>query len=343
MAGSGEFGGMNRRVKFWIGIAVSVLCIVIVLWLVDLGELVETIRTADLRVVLLIAAAQVGFMLVRAVRWQVMLSVKSSRVRYWPLLHAQNIGYLVTNLFPFRLGELARSYIAGTDPENDISLTQALSSVVLERMLDVLVIVLLFAAAIPFAPSLPDGMQAAGTLLGIVGASGFVVILVAAIYRDRTLGLVRRLLVRLRRLDSTIWLGRAEALLDGFGALTRWQLLLPVLGLSALAWGIIVLAYYGGLRGFWPDASLAAALFALCAAGFGISAPSSPGFVGVFHGAIVLGLSVFPVSTEQALGFALVYHAVMYLAVLVLGVIALSQSSQSLGAIVAAVRNLGRT
>jgi glycosyltransferase 2 family protein len=256
------------------------------------------------------------------------------------LLHAQNIGYLVTNLFPFRLGELARSYIAGTDPENGISLTQAISSVVLERMLDVLIIVLLFAAAVPFAPSLPDEMQAAGTLLGILAAGGFMVVLVAALYRSRTVGLVRWLLTKVGRPDSDTWLARTEAFLDGFGALTRWQLLLPVLGLSALVWGVIILAYYGGLRGFWPDASLAAALFALCAAGFGISAPSSPGFVGVFHGAIVLGLSVFPVSTEQALAFALVYHAVMYLIIIALGLISLSQSGQSLGATVAAVRNL---
>jgi uncharacterized protein (TIRG00374 family) len=333
---------MNRRFQFWIGIAVSVLCIVIVIWLVDLGELVNTIRTADLRVVLLIAAAQVGFMMLRAVRWRVMLLVKSSHIRYWPLLHAQNIGYLVTNLFPFRLGELARSYIAGTDPENDLSLAQALSSVVLERMLDVLVIVLLFAAAVPFAPSLPAEMRTAGTLLGIIAACGFIVVLVAALYRERALGLASWVLSRIKRLDHDVWLARADAFLDGFGALTQWQLLLPVLGLSALIWGIIVLAYYGGLRGFWPDASLPAALFALCAAGFGISAPSSPGFIGVFHGAIVLGLSVFPVSTERALAFALVYHAVMYVIIVALGLVSLSQSGQSLGAIVASVRNLRR-
>jgi uncharacterized membrane protein YbhN (UPF0104 family) len=209
-------------------------------------------------------------------------------------------------------------------------------------MLDVLVIVLLFAAAVPFAPSLPPQMRAAGTLLGIIAACGFVAVLVAALYRERTLGMVRSVLGRIKRLDPDVWLPRADAFLDGFGALTRWQLLLPVLALSALIWGIIVLAYFGGLRGFWPDASLAAALFALCAAGFGISAPSSPGFVGVFHGAIVLGLSVFPVSTERALAFALVYHAVMYVIIIVLGLVSLSQSGQSLGAIVASVRNLRR-
>jgi uncharacterized protein (TIRG00374 family) len=333
---------MSRRLQFWIGIAVSIVCIAIVLWLVDLGELVNTIRSADLRVVLLIAAAQIGFMMLRAVRWRVMLLVKSSRIRYWPLLHAQNIGYLVTNLFPFRLGELARSYIAGSDPENDLNLAQALSSVVLERMLDVLVIVLLFAVAVPFAPSLPAEMRAAGTLLGAVAAAGFVVVLVAALYRERTLALVGLILDRSKRLDHDAWLARADAFLDGFGALTRWQLLLPVLGLSALIWGIIVLAYFGGLRGFWPDASLPAALFALAAAGFGISAPSSPGFVGVFHGAIVLGLSVFPVSTERALAFALVYHAIMYVIIIALGLVSLSQSGQSLGAIVTSVRDLRR-
>ncbi len=330
---------MTKRLQFWIGILISALCLAAVLWLVDLGGLLSALRAADWRLILVVAAGQVSFMLLRAWRWQVMLSAGAD-VRYWPLWHAQNIGYLVTNLLPFRLGDLARSYLAGLEP--GLTGVQALSSVVLERVLDMLMIVVFFGLAVPFAPAIPHGLASAGLGISAAAVAAFGFMLWAAADRPRVLRLAGWLLARLPRLDTEVWLDRADSFLDGFVVLTRWRLLLPVMGLSVLAWLCIVAGYFWGLRGFWPQATLPAALFALGASGFGVAAPSSPGYVGVFHGAVVLGLSVFPVTREQAFAFATVYHAVMYLVVLALGLLALWQSGQSLGGVLAATRKMNK-
>jgi hypothetical protein len=334
---------MSERVQFWIGMIITLLCVSAVLWIVDLGQVLAAVQSANWQIVVLpVVVCQVAFMLLRAWRWRLMLG---TRVRYWPLFHAQNVGYLITNLLPFRLGDLARSYLIGLEPGDDgPDMSTALSSVILERVLDVLIIIIFFGVAAPLAPALPGQMGLVGALFGGAAVAGFVGMLLAAVNRSWVLGAARWVLARAKRpkADVEVWIRRTDSFLDGFHTLTRWRLLLPVLGLSLVLWLCILVAYYVCLGGFWPGVTWPAALFTLCAAAFAVSAPSSPGFVGVFHGAVLLGLSVFPATHEQALGFAIVYHATMYLVILVLGLAGLWQSGRSLGSIVRATRNLGR-
>lgn len=328
---------MSKRAQFWIGIIISVLCLGAVFLVVDLGAVLESLKEADWWAVLFIAAGQIGFLALRAWRWQWMLG--GEQTRYSTLFHAQNIGYLMTSLLPFRLGDLARSYLAGLEP--GISGVQALSTVVLERVLDMLVIVILFGIAASQVPALPEGMGAGALAVSAAAVIGFAGILLAAARRSAALRLAGWGMAKVPWLERNreLWLGRVESFLDGFKALTRWRLLIPVAVLSVLLWLCIVGGYYWGLKGFWSEVSWQGALFALCATAFGVTAPSSPGFVGVFHGAIVLGLSVFPVSREQAFGFAVVYHAVTtYLVNVGLGLVGLARSGRSLGAILALVR-----
>jgi len=51
--------------------------------------------------------------------------------------------------------------------------------------------------------------------------------------------------------------------------------------------------------------------------------PSSPGYIGVFEYITVVALSLFGVDKESALGYALVLHALSYLVVAVLGLVAI--------------------
>ena len=339
---------MSKKLQLWIGIFVSLACIVAVLLVVDLEQVSQSLTTTDWRFpIAVFATAQLSFMVLRALRWRQMLlsprdkdGVDSNKVRYWTLFHAQNVGYLITNLLPFRLGDLARSYIVGLEPS--MSGMQALSSVVLERTLDGLMIVLFFGAAVLLAPSLPVGMAAFATVFSVAVLAGFLVMLLAAGNRNRALEFARHALTKIGRKDTETWIGRAALFLDGFQTLTLWRSFFPVVGLSILLWFFIVIAFFLGIRAVWPGVTWAAALLAVCAAAFGISAPSSPGSVGVFHGAVVVGLSVFPLSTESALSFAVIYHATMYLVNLALGLVGLWKSGQSLSAVVSTARNINK-
>ena len=150
---------MSKRLKFWLGIVVSLLSLAALFFLLDVEQVIATLKETDWRAaVLTIALCQVSFMFLRAWRWRIMLG---SGTPFIPVFHAQNIGYLITNVLPFRLGDLARAYLVGLEPKvRDVDLPKALSTVALERILDVLVIVILFGVTLPFVPAVPEGMPA---------------------------------------------------------------------------------------------------------------------------------------------------------------------------------------
>ena len=330
---------MSRRVQFWVGILVSALSLAILFALLDVEQVLRSLAETDWRAAaLLIISCQVVFLALRAWRWQIMLG---RQVPFWSVFHAQNIGYLITNVLPFRLGDLAKAYLVAQAPDaGTVDTAKALSTVALERVLDVLLIVAFFGAAMPFVPALPDGMGAAGLLFSISAVIGFGIMLVAAASRRRVTRFVGRLLDRIQRLDREAWLARLDSFLQGFDVLTSWRLALPVMGLSLALWLAILAAYFGGLRAVWSSATVPAAAITLCAAAFGISVPSSPGSLGVYHLAVVGGLSVFPVSQRDAASFAFVYHAVMVTGNVGLGLIGLWRRGLSLGPVVRAIQNL---
>ncbi len=267
-----------------------------------------------------------------------------SGIPYLPIFHAQNIGYLITNVLPFRLGDLARAYLVVAAPEvRDVDLPKALSTVALERILDVLVIVILFGITLPMVPRVPEGMRTTGTLFSIIAATGFALMVLAAAKRSRALQIAESVLRRIRRIDADAWLSWGKSFLDGLAVLTRVGLFLPVLGLSLLLWLFILLGYFGGIRGVAPEASWSAAALAVCAAAFGISLPSSPGSLGVYHLAVIAGLSVFPIPEQDAASFAIVFHAEMVLVNVAMGLIGLWQSGRKLSRVMDAVQDLNQT
>lgn len=332
---------MSRRVQFWLGILVSAASLAVLFALLDVRQILRSLTETDWRAaILVIVSCQVAFQLLRAWRWRIMLG---SHTHFWAVFHAQNIGYLITNVLPFRLGDLAKAYLVTQDSaEANVKLAKSLSTVALERVLDVLMIVAFFGAAIPLVPAVPEGMDTAGVLFSAAAVLGFVGMILAAAKRRHVLSFVGRLLQRIKRLDPDVWLARLSSFLDGFDALTEWRLALPVLALNVALWLAILVAYYGGLRAVWPDATWPAAAITLCAAAFGISVPSSPGSLGVYHLAVVAGLSVFPLSQKDAASFAFVYHAVMVTVNVGLGLVGLWRRGLSLGPIVRSIQNLKR-
>ena len=58
---------------------------------------------------------------------------------------------------------------------------------------------------------------------------------------------------------------------------------------------------------------MTAMVFALLVTSLGMVVPSTPGYIGVFHGLVVLTLAPFGVPTTTAMSIALVWHAVNYI------------------------------
>lgn len=307
---------METRGRILLGTAVSLVLLVLVFRNTDWGEMIAALRRADYG--LLGMAVVVTFLgvVLRAFRW---------RALFWPenslstraLFDAVNVGYLANNLLPARAGDVLRAYFAGEWAGT--SVTHALSTTVVERVVDILLIVAMLFTLLPFL-SLPPALVDAGLLVGgaFVVASAAMVIM--SMQRERGRKLLAAILRIVPRLDAEAWSERLISLLDGFAILRAPRPLAQVLGWSVLVWIEGIAVYLLTFRAFGlGNLSPAVAVLTICAAALGMALPSAPSAAGVFHGAAFAVLVAFRVPDDLARTVAVALHAVNFLTLTVMG------------------------
>jgi hypothetical protein len=323
-----ESSGQNRR-QFWIGLGMSAISVILILLLVEPGEIVTALRQANLSYIGWSAVAIFVFMLIRAIRWRYMLA---NEISFSQVFHIQNIGYMFNMVLPLRAGDLARAILIGNVPP--ITLARGLSTMVVERILDMMFIVALLPFTLAEVASLPGWMQEGARASGIVAVAAIGVLIVAANQRSLTTRWGTAVLNRLSFLDTEQWIGRMNELLDGLGSLTRLKDSLVLVVLSILVWIPILFAYQWGIQAVGGQVSLLAASFVVCAAALSIAIPSSPGQIGVFHIGVTAAMLALGQSDGAAAGFAVVYHALNLIGMIILGLIGLASIGATFGSVV---------
>jgi uncharacterized protein (TIRG00374 family) len=304
-----------KQLRVVLGLVISAVFLYFAFRGVAFGQVWGALREANYLWLLPGVAAILASIALRAVRWRLLFYPRTD-LRYSSTFGALNVGYLVNDLLPLRLGEVVRAYLLSQLER--VSAAHALSTVVVERGLDFLVTLAYLAAVLSFV-SLPAGIVGALRVATIAIVGGMAVIFVAGARPRRAralLGLVtRHLPARLaERAD-----GVAESFLRGFAVLSTPRVALPVLALSAVIWGLAALGLYCVLFAFHLYLSPAAPIFVLALVSLSFVLPASPGHVGVFHGFVVLALQAFDVEKAQAQPYALVAHIVAFAPPMVLG------------------------
>lgn len=307
-----QSSGSQRR--FWVGMVLSVLCLGAIFFFVEPAEIVAALRTARYDYVLISALGIVAFLALRAVRWRFMLN---NDVSWWTVFHIQNIGYMMSNLLPLRLGDVARAVLIGNAPP--VTIARGISTMVIERVLDLLFIVTLLPFALTQVERLPGWMQAGAEVSGFLALAAIVVLIVAANQRPLTIRMARNILLRLRLDHFEPWLAHLDSLLAGLSSLTRWRDGLILLVSSVLVWLPILVAYYFTMRAVHLEPTAAMTAFVVCAAALSVALPSSPGQVGVFHAGVIAALQVLGQPAAESASFAFLYHALNVVLMIALG------------------------
>lgn len=329
------FAAILRFVKLrWrliLGIGVSVLCLYLVVRGIDWSKLWSVYRTADYWFLLPAILVILGCSYARARRWKLLIA-PAERISVTRLFHIVNIGYLFNNLLPAKVGELVRAYLVGRIVEGGFA--KALSTLIVERLLDVLCVVILLVILIPFV-ALPAWATRAGLIFGAAAILGVTMLVVLARFGERGLNWVWRYLGRLPLIGKPRVRGWLANLIAGLVPLTKLRLVPGIALWSLVLWFGYALLNYTLLAAFRMTASVSFAVsaFALCATGFGMIVPSSPGAMGVFEGAVVLAFGLYGVDASQAFAYAFGLHMFTNLALIVLGLIGLRAESLNFGQI----------
>ncbi len=322
---------------FWIGILFSIGCLVAIFIFINPAEIWGSLKTVRIPFLLWMAVGLVAFLALRAVRWRFMLE---NKVSFREVHHIQNIGYMLNMVLPFRIGDVGRAVLIGNVPP--ATLSSGISTMVVERMLDMLFMVTLLPFTLATVTSLPTWMREGARGFGFVSIGGILILIVAANKRPFTTNILTHILNRLTFLDTAAWLKRVEELLDGLNSLTRWKDGFILIILSIVVWIPILFAYATGIRAVGLDLPLAHVGFVVCAAAFSVALPSSPGQIGVFHAGVIGALQVLDQPEAASASFAIVYHTINLVMMILMGLIGLSGIKTSFRNVVQVARSKGQ-
>lgn len=300
------------RLRLVAGLVVSAVLLGALLWSVDLRELAAQLRRADWGLALVVAVLAPAGLWVRARRWRYLFPPGAEPPALAP---AMMIGYMVNNILPLRAGEIVRVYVVARRWGRGFWTT--LATLVVERVLDSLAIILILGGLVLVIPVPALFRWTALTLLAIdVAAVAGLVALAGAP------AACRRLLERLTRRWPRAG-ERAARIFDrfvhGLDGIRTPSHLLPLAAWTALVWIVPALAAWLTLRAMHLDLPPVVGFTVLAFVGLGVSIPSAPGYVGVFHYAAVLALEIFDVGRATALGYALLFHAIQVIPVTLVG------------------------
>ncbi len=319
-----------RSWQFWLGLGISIACLVLVFRGVDFQELASALRAADYVWLVPAVALLVASLAARAVRWRGLFFPQTG-LKLATLFDVLNISYLINNIIPARVGDLARAGLIST--REPVSASRALATVVVERVLDGLTLVVMLGLLLPLFP-VPAWIGRLGQVAGVSMAAAGVGLMVLSTQRARSVRWSHAVLQRIPRVDGVRWAERVGNLVDGLGALRSPAALGQAGAWSVVVWLLSGAAYYFVLRAFDLGLSISAGLFVLVVTTLVLIVPATPGYVGVFDYTAVLALSVFGVERSLALSCAIVLHAVSYATFSVMGLISLVRESLSLSAVI---------
>ncbi len=264
----------------------------------------------------------------RALRWQVMVRPIRPDSSIANIFIATVIGFTAIVFFG-RAGELVRPYLIAA--KERVSFSSQMAAWLLERVLDLLMVLLIFGVALSQVPrtGLTPGphlktlLQAGGTIIGVAGV-GCLGLLVA--FRHFSADANRRLSSAITFLPTAMQqrIGNVlSAFSSGFGATRGNSFIALLLGYSILEWLFIVGSFITIFRAFPVTARFSITdiviFMGFVALGSAIQVPGVGG--GMQVAAILVLTELFGLKLEAASGFAVALWMVTFVLVVPFGVL----------------------
>ncbi|MCL4466626.1 MAG: flippase-like domain-containing protein [Chloroflexi bacterium] len=316
---------MKANWRLWLGIGLSLVCLCLVVRGIDPDEVRTALSGVNYFWLFPSAAAGVVSVWFKALRWR-LLFLPRTGLRTGKLFSITMIGYVINSVLPARLGDPARAVLVGE--MGGAPTAQALATVVIERLLDVLTLLVFLVALMPFI-GMPDWLWRSAFVVGLAAVGGFVGLLLIGRRRDRLVPALTRLLRPLPVLGSGAIAKQLDHLLSGMDAFGSPGNSAMIAFYCLVIWVLSVSQNYFVQLGFALPVPATAAVLVCIVNVLGMLIPSSPGYIGVFHYLTVLTLGLFAVDPSVALSYAIVLHLTIFVPLVAAGLLALWRESLS--------------
>ncbi len=304
---------MRSHIRTVIVLAIAAGLLVLFLSNVELRRVISEIAHARLWWLALGLSASVGNLAIRALRWQYLLE-PLGRASFANAFRATAVGFAASGILPARAGEVIRPYFLAR--HENMTATGAFATIVLERVLDVLTVLVLLASFVfvfdsgvgTANPTAWAAVKWAGVTAALGALAALVVMFVAAGDPER----LGRAMFRLEQIVPSALAGLiarvAEKFARGLGAVRRPSRLIVALLWSFPLWLTIALGIWAVAVAFRLAVPFTGSFLLLALLVIGVAVPT-PGAIGGYHEAFRLGTTVFfGAQDDAAVGAAIVAH-----------------------------------
>jgi hypothetical protein len=295
---------MSRWIKFAVSLGITIVCLWWTFRDTDFEAMMVSLRSANWLMLLPYLGLLCVIHVARTLRWGNLLSGMEV-VPFKKLNEASAIGFMMLIILPFRLGEFARPLLIAQ--RSHIRRSAAMTSVVLERIVDGVIIAILLRALMFFIPGESEGIsriRVGANLMFLVFGSGLVFLLLARWQHDRVVGILRATLGKIAPGPTEKFVFITDGFVSALKQLPDGRNKALFAFWTAVYWvcngvGMSLLANAfdcsGGTAANCSPLHITTfqGYVVLCVLIVGMMIPAAPGSAGTFQAFILLALGVF--------------------------------------------------
>ena len=302
-----------------IGIIISLIFIGLIVWNLDLKQLINTFKVFNYKALLTFIPLYILGLYIRGFRWKYLLC-QNSKLTVKEAFFAFTTGNTINSYLPARAGDFWRAVHVGNKLNE--SKMKLLGSIILERIIDgISVLLILLFAVIMFCkqPWILNITYISAALF--VGSLTFFFLIFKYNKTDwffEKLGKIK-LLTRFQSLfDKAASL--INKFMEGFQALNNPKCFFMAFFTSCIAWAIECILTYILICGFGTHYGFSIALFVISFIALSTIIPSSSVFVGPYQYAYILALGIYHIDKANALGIAFIHQITIMITITVISV-----------------------
>jgi len=297
----------NKKLVHVLGFVISAIFIYLVFRNTDLLKIYRVISGLDVAKAISIPLLTLLIIAIKTSRWQLLLG-KSEHVSYKKLLSINYASCMFNIVLPFRAGEIIQVFL--TKGHTRTGKSNIAGSIVLNKFLEILSILLIFYTLVSFIkiplPALWLEFMKYLTIFAII----FLI------------------LFAFRIIDCNKIKGPKNKILNSvysffcsLNHISDKKLLFKTLLISFFIWSVELLKIYIMLSAFNITMPLWGTILVLVGINLAMVIPATSGSFGPYEFSVILVLGLFHVTKEAAIAFAITFHFLEVLLVLLIGLV----------------------
>ena len=303
-----------------LGLAVSAVFLWLIARAVPLDDLKASLATVRPGMILAAIAFFIAGYLCRIRRWHLMLTIDNPELPFVRAGIPFMISIAANNVLPLRAGDVMRAFAFSSWLR--VPPSGVLATLVSERLLDLLMLLISLAAAL-FLLGLSADATAALLGIGSVGLTALavtvaVVVAFPQIFEPPVMFLLGLPLRRMGRTGERL-LAAAGNVFATMRRLVRSGRTAGLFAMSILAWAAEAMVFFCSAQAVPALSNPQAAWLAMPVGTLSTLLPSSPGYLGTFHYFVIGAAELLGNVTASAAAFAVVVHLVLWMTATVIG------------------------